>query len=429
MNLIFLSPVWLAALLPVILVGWQLLRAGRPPAATFTIPEFWPARNAFASTRASHIRKAMDWPQIGLLLAAIAATLALGRPAWKRTAQPSTPPPQIHAVGRQMENQPTAQVFVRGNAGAWKSFAIRVVAGKSTLARSVTAAALTDGIIFNDVPAAAKITVLVRAANSSGQKATLAHISLIRRTKTRPLAVNSPSAIPQPLQHLLLLMHNIVWNHPRQMPAIWILSNSAAPRRYKEFLEGLRPTQGSVVVVCLGAAAGPQMKVSGVVGVTPAVHPVIIQPDGQLFHEVDFSSVRVQRVYQATFKAGWRAEIRTGSHVWLAKRSDSANGIIWYWLASPPTAAFTDWQHHASFVIFFANLLASLTHGGADTGQTWWQANTGTRRKNSSKPNAAVTHPQTAANSRSLSPGLALFSVILTGLSLLAMTIRKTRTT
>ncbi len=427
MNLIFLSPIWLAALLPITLGGWQLLRASRPPTAIFTIPEFWPAQAAFASTRASYTRKAPDWPQVCLLLAAAIAALALARPAWKIAAQPAAPALQIHAVGRKMENQSTAQVFVHGDADASNRIVIRLVAGKTTLTRRVTAAAMARGIVFTGVPAILKITVFVRAINSSGQATELANITLLRRIEPRPLAVNVPSPLPRSLQRLLQLMHNIVWNHPRQMPTIWIISNTADRRRYQAFLAGLSRKRDGVVVLCLGSAGGPQMKVSGIDRIAPAVRPVIIQPDGQLFDRVDFSPVRVKRVYRATFKAGWHAEIRTGAHVWLAKKTDSTNGVVWYWLASPPTDSFTDWQHHASFVVFFANLLAHLTHSTVDTGQTWWRAKAIARRTPSSRPAATIANPATAGSSRPLAPALTVISVILTALSLLGIRARRTR--
>ncbi len=425
MNLIFLNPVWLVALLPVILGGWQLLRARRPPAAIFTVPEFWPARSAFASTGESHSRKAPDWPQVGMLLAATIAALALARPAWNMTPQKLARVPQFHAVGRKFENQSTAQVFVRGESAKSAHFVVRLVAGNSTLIRRVRGAAMTRGIIFSKVPAAAKINVFIRAEESSGKTRVLTHIALIRRAIQRPLTVNSPSSLPKSLRHLFVSMHQIVWNHPRQLPAIWILSNTADRKRYQNFLRQLSPKPGRLVAVCLGAAAGPQMKISGIVRVMQTDHPVIIQPDGNLFHRVNFSDVRVKQVYQASFGSGWHAEIRTGAHVWLAKKTDSADGIIWYWLASPPVDHFTDWQHHASFVIFFANLLASLPHGAVDSGQARWRASQNLPRIPAGVTNATAPGPTTSQRLWPLNTALALTSAILAGLSLLGLAGRK----
>lgn len=427
MNFIFLNPVWLAALLPIILGGWQLLRAGRPPTAIFTVPEFWPARSALASMSDSHSRKAPDWPQVGLLLAATVAALALARPAWKINRHAPALIPQFHAVGRQLKNQSAAQVFVRGDTLKWEHFVIRIAAGKTTLIRRVNNATMRRGVMFTGVPAIAPMKVIIRAVKSSGQESVLTHITLIRRVTPRPLTIISPSPLPRSLQHLLLLMHNTVWNHPRQLPAIWILSNTADYHRYQDFLQRLSRKPGGLVVLCLGAAAGPRMKVSGILRVTPTDHPVIIQPDGRLFHRVNFSAIRINQMYQASFETGWHAEIRVGSHVWLAKRADSADRIIWYWLASPPADGFTDWQHHASFVIFFARLLASLTHATVDSGQIWWRANKESRLTTSGKSGTTMASPDTAERFRPLTPALALTSAILIGISLIGLVGRKAR--
>ena len=425
MNLIFLNPLWLAALLPVILAGWHLLRAGRPSTALFTVPEFWPARSALASTPESHGRKAPDWPLVGMLLAAILAALALARPAWKMPARAQARMPQMHAVGRELQNQSAAQVFVRGDTATAERFFIRLVAGKTTLIRRVGTAKLARGIIFDSVPATAVINVFVRAEKSSGNRRFLTHITLFRHVTQQPLTVNSPSPLPRSLRHLLLSMHHIVWNHPQQLPAIWILSNTADRRRYQDFLRRLSPKPGGLVVVCIGAAAGPQMKVSGIVSLVPTDHPVVIQPDGFLFHRVHFSAIGIKRVYQGRFGSGWHAEIRAGSHVWLAKKTDSADGIIWYWMASPPVDRFTDWQHHASFVIFFANLIAGVPHHAADSGRAWWRANKHLGRVHARTARAGSPAPNTSEGLQPLNTALALISVIPLGLSLLGLASRK----
>ncbi len=413
MNLVFLNPYWIAAIPPVILAGWWLARNTGTPVAVFTIPEFWPAASTPALHAANRRHTRINRFLLVIVAAAAAALLAVARP--QILIPPSNrAPPEIDAVGRMAPNHTRVQLFVRVAADSIKSFPFRSCRINAsclgrTWTKTVSPRRIIGGVLFRHLPVVPDIAVSVWLRGNSRGGDIHQQLLLMRRRRPTPVYVNAASQLPAALSRLLHLLPDIQWNRPHHNPAIWVFSGPRQLDQDRAFIRTIAPSPTHTIVLCIGPAAAPAMRVTGIVRQSPSGRPIIIAPDNRLFHAVNFSSVHVDKMYGAVFDKGWHPKIRVGNHIWLAKLTTVRTGVTWYWLASPPSRQFTDWQHHTSFVVFFMNMLSGISSSSGRSAD-WWRPKSALASGSPAPVSAAGNTYPLAAPLSLLAAGLALIA-------------------
>ena len=116
-----------------------------------------------------------------------------------------------------------------------------------------------------------------------------------------------------------------------------------------------------------GLMPGRPLRLAGGAALTELNH-------GGLLRAVDTTGVRVRQIVTAKLDSHWHTLIDVRGHPWLAERTRRADDQMWLWLGGEPNSAWNTWPKHASFVIFFANVLAQLQQSpGSGGANHWWR--------------------------------------------------------
>ena len=408
------------------MAGFWLIRSGKQSAVPFTILELWPKESAGTAAANKRRWRPTDWPRLGLLVAAITATLAMAQPGWKFQAAESAP--HIYALGRAIARGKSMEVFVRAALPAkqkLRTFVVTLAAGEHRFTRHASGSQLRHGITFTQVPVYATMIVTVMPHDYNSGERNYARVILVLQPPLRPVFVNLPNAAPPSIERLLSVIPNVIWNQPQSGPSLWILSNAASANRYRKNLAGAVRRSHKTVVLCLGAACGPDMKVTGIRRLAHTTSPAVARISPTLFSGVQFSAVRVKQLYTTKVGAHWQTELTVGTYPWLIKLTDRKSGITWYWLASPPIGKFTNWQRHTSFVVFFANLISTLTRNEGLDADLWWRPMVGRGSASANSDEISRIRQSPRVHIWPLASGLALAAAIIVGISAAALTRRQ----
>jgi hypothetical protein len=366
MTLMFIHPL-LLVLTPVVAVtGWLLLRRSAVPQRLATILDFWPVD---LPEHTGRDRWMPDWPWILILAAAVLAALALSEPQLRWPPPPNAvrPAVKIEAVGQSLPgNAGKADIFVKiPGLDPTLPYTLRVRADHPAMPgggiqRTLTAARLARGIDLAPLPAHQQFTITLKQALSM-----VARTSVRRLPEVQHIAAHFIGPPPPAMVKLLSLIPGLEFHAGISGPGIWIIHQ-------RDFNPGSLGAIKNSAIVLLGQTPGPQLSPGAGLAINPAQAPISVGK-WRLLKAVHPSGVEVRQMFQGHLGPHWHVLMRVGAHAWLAQRHDPAENTTWLWLASPLTTAFTDWPHHASFVIFFSNVINKLKSiaGHTHWGDTW----------------------------------------------------------
>ncbi len=408
MTLFFLHPGLLVLPVLVAVGGWFLLPRGGITQYPFTILEFWPEE---ASRAAGRWKARPDWPWIFILIAGVLAALALCSPRLQTTAPKNAAAPSItlHAIGRSLpQNNQSLDVFIQSpDIPRNSSYQVILTTHQQILRRSVSAATLKAGIDISPVSATPNIAITLKQDHRI-----IAQKTLQRESGTRPI---SGHFIGTPLSAFLRLfaaMQEVTLHGHADDPSIWIVHQ----RRFNpKILQGISPS----TIVLLGDTPGPGLKPGAVITLNHAGPLTALRHHG-LMQAVDPSRATVRKFFTAQLNSRWRSLMAIQGHTWLAERRDAPREQTWLWLAGPMDSAWTTWPDHASFVIFFANVLAQLQKSPSPGGSgNWW-------RTTASHPKVLAQGPKTSVRAMGLNIELAVLACVclLSGVLSLALRAR-----
>ncbi len=362
MNLIFLHPALLVFTPMVAIGGWFLLRKAGTPEHIFTILEFWPEQ----TTRGKGvIRHRPDWPWVLILIAAVLSAMALSSPQWHERLAPATlrPAMAISAIGRLLPGSSNVlDVFIKAKPPDVKTGStLLVTANHQHIRRTVAPKMLVRGIDIAPVPAAQMVTVtLIQSGH------VLARTSLSRSTGSRQVAAHFIGTPPRAFLRLLSAIPNINLHAEISAPGIWIIHN-------RHFSPASLHGIANSAIILLGDTPGPDLTPGGQITFSRPQSPMIVSREAVL-RSVNPSTVQVYKLIKARLGGSWHSLMAVNGHPWLAERDDPLTHVTWLWLAGQVNSAWTDLPHHASFVIFFANVISDIkTLSGAAQQGTWWK--------------------------------------------------------
>ncbi len=353
MYMIFLHP-QLLVLAPVVAVaGWFLLRKADVPERTFTILEFWPVE---INKNIGKNLRIPDWPWMLILSAAVLATMALSVPRIQWQAPQAVPRQAviINAVGRSLPgNAGAVDLFVKVPALHPQLPYTLLVHGddpekpERIISRTVTAEKLSSGTDVVPVPASQQFAITLKQGGYTIARATLRRLPGVQK-----IAAHFIGPPPRVFLKLLSSMPGLELHAGTSGRGIWIVNQ----RDFNpKSLAGIKNS----AIVLSGHTPGPLLSPGAVIEFKPPQSPIAVG-HGKLLNAVNPSHVAVQKIIRANLGPGWHVLMRVTGHPWLAERNDPIRNITWLWLSSPLRSAWTDWPHHASFVIFFTNVIARL---------------------------------------------------------------------
>lgn len=363
MTLFFLHPELLVLPLLVAAGGWFLLPRSGSIETPFTILEFWPQEMSKVSGR---WKTTPDWPWILILTAAILAALALCSPRLQRAERKNTATPGVtlQAIGRSLpHNRKSMDIFIQSrNVRGNSNYQVILTTHHQTLRRTVSAGALKAGIDISPLSATPAIAITLKQHNRI-----IAHKTLQRVSGTKPITAHFIGTPPSAFLRLFAALPEVTLHGHAPNRSIWIVQQ----RRFNpKILHGI----SNSTIVLLSNTAGP--------GLTPGTKitlnrssPLAALTHRGLMHAVNPSRTTVRRFFTAHLDSHWQILMAIQGRPWLAERRDAPHAQTWLWIAAPLDSTWTTWPDHASFVIFFANVLAHLQKSPSpDAGGNWWQA-------------------------------------------------------
>lgn len=398
MNLMFLHPE-LLILAPVVAVGgWLLLRKANEPERIFTILEFWPEETAQNTGRQQRMP---DWPWLLILAAAILAALALSSPQLQLPGPQPTAAQTLRfqAIGRSLPDNPNiVDVFVKASSlPNGIDYSLLIAAHRKIIRHTVSAKTLARGIDITPVPGAQTLTVALR---QNGR--TLAHVTLLRSSAVQKIKAHFIGAPPPAFLRLLSVTPSITFHGRISHRGLWIIHQ----RHFNvKILRGITDS----TFVLLGDTPGPGLAPLSPLRLKPPQTPVVVS-DGKLMRFVNTSRVVVKQMFTARFDSHWNVLMEVHGQPWLAQRDDMGTHITWLWLAGRADSTWNDWPHHASFVVFFANVITALQKlpGPLRQGR-WW-------RSASVTPVGMRRPPPTTVNAPAISLNIPLAVIVCAGL-------------
>ncbi len=362
MTLFFLHPGLLVLPLLVAAGGWFLLPRSGITEYPFTILEFWPHETRDAAGR---WKAKPDWPWILILIAAVLAALALCSPhlQWTDLKNTTAPSVTLHAIGRSLpHNNQSVDVFIQSPAiRRGSEYQVLLTTHQQILRRTVSGRSLNAGIDFSPVAATPKILIMLKQGDRI-----IAQKTLHRVSGTKPIAGHFIGTPPSAFLRLFAALPEVILHGPATNRGIWIVHQ----RRFNPKI--LRGTFNSTIVL-LGNTPGPGLTPGAEIKLNQA-GPLTALTHHRLMQAVHPSRATVRRFFTAHLDSHWHSLIAIQGHTWLAERRDAPHGQTWLWLAAPMDSAWTNWQDHASFVIFFANVLAQLQKSHSPGGNgNWWR--------------------------------------------------------
>jgi|GEM_PF-3775305 len=406
MNLVFLHPDLLVLPPLMAVAGWLLLRNNRSAVYYFTILDFWPAE---AVNHVGRQKSTPDWPWVLILLAAVLATMALSAPRLQSAGSKTILPPEValQAAGRSLPgNSQAVDLFIRApkvNSGS--DYTLTVTTPRQKLQRSVSAKNLRRGIDISPIMASRRINVTLQHA-----KRIFARTVLQRLSGTTTIAAHFIGSPPSAFLRLFAALPDVTLHGQLPHRAIWIIHQ---PQFNPTSVHGF----SNSTFVLLGDTPGP--------GLSPAAERTVTNPPSlsvvsrnSLMQAVHPKGVIVRKIMTARRDSHWHTLIEFNGHAWLAERNDPATRQTWLWLAGQTNSTWSTWQDHASFVIFFANVIANLQKlpGPATQSDSWLPSALHAR---STKP---LFKPTAKTRSINLNIGLALLAcaLLITAASTLA---------
>ena len=363
MTLVFLHPELLVLPALVAAGGWFLLPRRGITEYPFTILELWPQESYEAAGR---WKAKPDWPWILILAAAVLAALALCSPRLQ-TAEPknaAAPGATLRAIGRSIpSNNQSLDVFIQSR-NIHRGFGYQVIltTHRQILRRTASARALDAGIDMSPLQATRKIAITLKHDHR-----VIAQKVLRRRSGAGPIAGHFIGTPPSAFLRLFGAMPAVTLHSQAADRGIWIVHQ----RRFNPHI--LHRVFNSTIVL-LGHTPGPGLSPGAEIILNHSTPLTVLSHHG-LMQAVDLSGVIVRRLFTAHMDSHWQSLITIQGHTWLAERRDAPHGQTWLWLAGPMDSAWTTWPDHASFVIFFANVMAHLQKSPrADTQGNWWRA-------------------------------------------------------
>ncbi|MGC9258643.1 MAG: BatA domain-containing protein [Phycisphaerae bacterium] len=365
MNVIFLHPE-LLILAPVVAVGgWLLLRKAPAPELIFPILEFWPEETPQSAGRQ---KRFPDWPWVLILAAAVLSAIALSSPRlqWRAAGSVASPSAHLFAIARSLPGNPKAlDVFVKVSPiHSGSDYILVSAAHHQVIRRAVSAAAGPHGFDIAPVPAAPIVVITLTRANR-----VLARMTLLRAPGIRKIAAHFIGVPPPDFLRLLTAIPAITFHGGILQHGLWIIQQ----RHFNpKLLSGITHS----AVVLLGDTPGPGLWPRAALMLKRPQTPVAVSQE-KLMRFVNASGIMVKKLLQARLDPQWYPLMEVDSHPWLAQRDDVSRHITWLWLAGQANSSWNTWPHHASFVIFFANVIAQLqTLPGAVKQGRWWRSAT-----------------------------------------------------
>ncbi len=390
MTLFFLHPELLFLPALVAAGGWFLLPRRGITEHPFTILEFWPEESYKVAGRWN---ATPDWPWILILIAAVLAALALCSPRLQtaKLKHPAAPSVTLHAVGRSIpQDTRTLDVFIQGrNIPRGSDYQVILTGGGQILQRTVSAEALKAGIDISPLRATPTITIVVKHNHRVIAQEILLHISMVRI-----IAGHFIGTPPTAFLRLFAALPQVTLHGNATDRSIWIVHQG---RFNPRILHGV----SNSTIVLLGPTPGPGLSPRAEMTLHPSTPLTALNHHG-FMHAVVLSGVMVRKLFTARLDSHWESLITIQGRPWLAERNDATHGQTWLWVAGPMD--WTTWPDHASFVIFFANVLAHLQNtAGADTPGNWWRA--------AASPTPRIPHrPTVARRSTNLNMALAVLA-------------------
>lgn len=394
MPLFFLHPGLLVLPALVAAGGWFLLPRSGITQYPFTILEFWPEETREAAGR---WKARPDWPWIFILIAGVLAALALCSPRLQRTVPKNTAALSItlHAIGRSLpQNNQSLDVFIQSrNIPRNSSYQVILTTHQQILRRTLSGGALKAGIDISPVSATPKIGITLKRDNHIIAQKTLQRVS-----GARPIAGHFIGTPPSAFLRLFAALQEVTLHGHAADPTIWIVHQ----RRFNpKILHGI----SNNTIVLLGDTPGPGLKPGAVITLNHA-SPLTALTHRRLMQAVYPSRATGRRFFNAHLNSHWHSLMAIQGHTWLAERRDAPHGQTWLWLAGPMDSAWTTWPDHASFVIFFANVLAQLQKSPSPGGSgNWW-------RPTASHPKVLARGPKTSVRSMDLNIELAVLACV-----------------
>ncbi len=406
MNLVFLHPELL--ILPAVLAvaGWFLLRTARKALYSFTILEFWPAETPHnAGTEKSRA----DWPWVLILAAAILAATALSAPRLQIAESKTRHPPKValQARGRSLPgNNRAVDLFIRAPGITGDSrYRVVVTTLRHQFQRRVSGATIQKGIDISPITATRRMDVTLQQTHQ-----TVAHLVLRRSSGVRTIAAHFIGTPPAAFLRLFAALPEVTPHDDRPERAIWIIHQ-------RQFNPAIVRGITDSTFVLLGNTPGPGLKPIMERTVTTR-HSLRVDDHNSLMQAVDPKGVLVRKIVIARRDSHWHTLINYNGHAWLAERHDRARGQTWLWLAGRENSPWSTWADHASFVIFFANVIAELQQlPGPDAQMAVWRPS----GSGATGP-TPLPRPMAATGSINVNIGLALLAcaLLLTAVSALA---------
>ncbi len=392
MSVGFSSPQWLYLPFLVVVTGLALLRQRHRRESLFPTLEFFSPEISGAASR----RAGIDWLWALMLIGAFIMALAPASPRlqFRSTHAPSWP---VHAVARSLPGAAVAELFVQSNNVPHQHhLTLTLQEAGHVMTFPIAGRRLAGGVTVSGIPVARSFSLsLVRSARI------LWRTTLTRAPAPPPANVNLIGHPPGDLLRLMKIMPGVRWNRAGRQATIWVVESS-------RFRPGTIPPSRHTIVLAIGRTNAPAMRVGTIVRPPhrAKVVPAAASRRTGVLRHVSWRSVRVARMFTAQLGGGWRVLARMDGLPWLAWRVSPRTHIQWFWLASPPRDLFTDWQHHASFVVFFVNVLRQATEPLRNMVRDgWWRP---------AAPFTAVRHTRLPViHSYPLSMGLALLASLL----------------
>lgn len=394
MSVGFSSPQWLYLPFLVGVTGLALLRRRHRRERLFPTLEFFSPEISGSPSR----RAGIDWLGALLLFGAFLMAIAPASPGiqFRSTGAPAWP---VHAIARCLPGGAVAELFVQSNNVPHQHhLTLTLQEAGHVMTFPIAGRRLAGGVTLSGIPVAQSFSIsLARSARI------LWRTTLTRAPAPPPTNVNLIGHPPEALLRLMKIMPGVRWNRPGRRATIWLVESS-------RFRPATIPPSRHTIVLAIGRTNAPALRVGTIV--RPPRRAKMIGAAASrrsgVLRRVSWRSVRVARMFAAQLGDGWRILARMGGLPWLARRVSPRTHIQWFWLASPPRDFFTDWQHHASFVVFFVNVLRRTTEPLRNmAADGWWRPAapfTAARRTHSRLP---VIH------SYPLSMGLALLASLL----------------
>ncbi len=365
MNVIFLHPE-LLILAPVVAVGgWLLLRNVSAPEIIFPILDFWPEDTPRSAGRQ---KRFPEWPWMLILLAAILATIALSSPRlqWRSVRSAASSSVHLLALARsEPGSSESVDVFVKAApVHDGSNYTLVIAAHHRIIRRLISATALTQGCDVTFVPAAPILTIALMQNNR-----TLAQLALSRSSGMLKVSAHFIGSPPPAFLRLLAAMPSISFHGHIRKHGLWIIHQ----RKFNPTI--LRGITDSAIIL-LGDTPGPGLRPQAELMLTHPQTPATVSRE-RLMRFVSSSGIMVKKLIQAHFNSSWYPLMEVNNHTWLAQSDDATRHITWLWLAGQMNSSWNTWPHHASFVIFFANVIAQLQSlpGSVRQGH-WWRSTT-----------------------------------------------------